>query len=74
MSSDGKGFLDTPEIVRCIPEYIDDWTKSGGYIMIETKNVPFKELHIRNLPIFIGFESKTELSCQLEHRTRGPDD
>lgn len=66
MSSDGKGFLDTPEIVRCIPEYIDDWTKSGGYIMIETKNVPFKELHIRNLPIFIGFESKTELSCQLD--------
>jgi len=34
--------------------------------MIETKGAPFKELHIRNLPIFIGFESKTELSCQLD--------
>jgi len=34
--------------------------------MIDTKGVPFKELHIRNLPIFIGFESKTELSCQLD--------
>ncbi|MGQ9514613.1 MAG: hypothetical protein ACUVTL_06135 [Thermoproteota archaeon] len=64
--SSGKGLLDTPEIVRCIPEYIEDWTKSGGYILIKTKDAPFKELHIRNVPIFIGFEQKTEFSCQLD--------
>lgn len=34
--------------------------------MIKTKDAPFKELHMRNLPIFIGFESKTEFSCQLD--------
>jgi len=66
LSSEGKGILDTPEIVRCIPEFIADWKKSGGHVMLETKDVPFKELHIRNLPIFIGFESKTEFSCQLD--------
>jgi hypothetical protein len=34
--------------------------------LIKTKDAPFKELHMRNLPIFIGFESKTEFSCQLD--------
>ncbi|MBO3802720.1 MAG: hypothetical protein JTT11_02400 [Candidatus Brockarchaeota archaeon] len=64
--SSGKGLLDTPEIVRCIPEYIVDWTKAGGFIQIKTKDVPFKELNVRNIPIFIGFEQKTEFSCQLD--------
>lgn len=64
--SSGKGLLDTPEIVRCIPEYIVDWSKSGGFVLIKTKDVPFKELNVRNIPIFIGFEQKTEFSCQLD--------
>jgi len=52
-----------PAIVKALEDRIENWDYTVGGILIQLKDVLFKELVIKYVPVSIGFEQKTQFIC-----------